>query len=126
MLGNEARNLLADAFESGARASELASVFKVSERTVRRVAKQKRDTGSADLRTSSRGRKRSLSEGDLARIDAFVEGRPDATVDEVIEALSLPVCNETCRKAIASLGWVRKKRSVHAAERERLRRGREA
>ena len=125
VLGNESRNLLVKAYTEGMRPRDVARAFGVSESSVYRLASQMRETGSVDLRTSSRGRKRSLSEADLARLDAYVEARPDATVAEANRDLALGVCDETVRKALVALGWVRKRKSVHASERERLRRGRE-
>ena len=125
MLGNEARNLLVKAYEGGMPPRNVAKAFDVSESSVFRLAAQKRKTGPVDLRTSSRGRKASLSEADLARLDAYVEARPDATVAEANRDLGLGVCDETVRKAVTGLGWARKRKSVHASERERLRRGRD-
>ena len=51
-----------------------------------------------------------------------MEAHPDATVAEANRALGLGVSDETVRKAVVSLGWVYKKKSVHACERERPRR----
>ena len=122
MLGNEARNLLVDARERGCGPKEVARAFGVSEPTVRRLVRQRRETGSVELRTSRRGRKPALSAADLEALDARVEAHPDATVAEANRALGLGVSDETVRKAVVSLGWVYKKKSVHACERERPRR----
>lgn len=122
MLGNEARNLLVDARERGCGPKEVARAFGVSEPTVRRLVRQRRETGSVELRTSGRGRKPALSAADLEALDAWVEAHPDATVAEANRALGLGVSDETVRKAVVSLGWVYKKKSVHACERERPRR----
>lgn len=122
MLGHEARNLLVKAYSEGMRPGDVARAFGVNESSVFRLASQMRETGSVDLRTSSRGRKRSLSEADLARLDAYVEARPDAAVAEANRDLGLGVCDETVRKALIGLGWVRKRKSVYASERERRRR----
>ena len=122
MLGNEARNLLVDARERGCGPKEVARAFGVSEPTVRRLVRQRRETGSVELRTSRRGRKPALSAADLEALDAWVEAHPDATVAEANRALGLGVSDETVRKAVVSLGWVYKKKSVHACERERPRR----
>lgn len=122
MLGNEARNLLVDARERGCGPREVARAFGVSEPTVRRLARQRRETGSVELRTSERGRKPALSPADLEALDAWVEAHPDATIAEANRALGLGVSDETVRKAVVSLGWVYKKKSVHACERERSRR----
>lgn len=122
MLHDEARGILVDAYERGVPSSVLADVFGVSPRTVRRLAQQRRETGSVALRTRGRGRRPALTAADLAAVDAFVESRPDSTIDEVVEGCGLHVSNETCRRAVLALGWVRKRKSVHASERERPRR----
>ena len=45
-------------------------------------------------------------------------------MDEIIETLRLTVSNETVRKTVRKLGYCRKKKSLHASEQERPRRGR--
>ena len=78
-------------------------------------------TGSVDLRTSQRGRKPGLTQEDLHKIDQLIIEQPDITIDEIIEKRGLSVSNETVRKAVIGLGYVYKKKSIYAAERERLR-----
>lgn len=122
MLHNEARNLLVDDFERTRNAEEVGAAFKVSASTVRRLARRRRETGSVELRVARRGRKPALSPRDLARLDAYIEARPDATVAEARRDLGFACCDETVRRAVVRLGWVFKKKSVHASERERPRR----
>ena len=122
MLHNEARNLLVDDYERTRDAAGVAAAFQVSVSTVRRLARQRRETGSVELRLSGRGRKPALSPGDLARLDAYVEAHPDCTVAEARRDLGFGCCDETVRRAVLRLGWVYKKKSVHAPERERARR----
>ena len=78
-------------------------------------------TGSAELRTSQRGRKPALTEEDLREIDRLIMARPDITVDEIIENQGLSVSNELVQKAVIRLGYVYRKKSFYAAERERVR-----
>lgn len=78
-------------------------------------------TGSIDLQTSQRGRKPALTEEDLKNIDQLITAQPDITIDEIIEKQGLSVSNETVRKAVIRLGYVYKKKSFYAAERERVR-----
>ncbi len=78
-------------------------------------------TGSVELRTSQRGRKPALTEEDLQEIDRLITARPDITVDEIIEKQRLSVSNELVRKAVIRLGYVYRKKSFYAAERECVR-----
>nr|WP_325225242.1 hypothetical protein [uncultured Oscillibacter sp.] len=78
-------------------------------------------TGSVKLQTSQRGRKPALTEEDLQEIDQLIMAQPDITIDEIIEKQGLSVSDETVRKAVIGLGYVYKKKSFYAAERERVR-----
>ena len=78
-------------------------------------------TGSVDLQTSQRGRKATLTAENLQDIDQLIIAQPDITLDEIIEKQGLSVSNETMRKAVIRLGYVYKKKSFYAAERERVR-----
>ena len=62
MLGNEARN------EKCGNAKHLAIMFNVKERTVYRLVAQKRNTGSVELKTSTRGRKPKVNEDQIRQI----------------------------------------------------------
>ena len=95
--------------------------FEVSTSTVYRLSGQKKKTGSVELQTSRQGRKPTLTEEDLLGIDQLIIGQPDITIDEIIEKQGLSVSNETVRKAVIRLGYVYKKKSFYAAERDRVR-----
>ncbi len=123
MLHNEARELLVKAYEKSHNAHEVAKNFSVDISTVYRLARQKRKTGSAKLCTKNCGRKPSLSPEDLDNIDKAIQERLDITIDEIIEKLNLHVVNETVRKAVIKMGYVYKKKSLYASERERSRCG---
>ena len=58
---------------------------------------------------------------DLQTIDNLLQEQPDITIREIKETLHLPVCEETIRKAVLKLGYVYKKKSLHASEQERPR-----
>ena len=119
MLHNEARKLLLQAYEQTHDAQTAAKCFQVS--TVYRMSGQMKKTGSVDLQTSQRGRKPALTGEDLQDIDQLIIAQPDITIDEIIEKQGLTVSNETVRKAVIGLGYVYKKKSFYAAERERVR-----
>lgn len=121
MLHNEARKLLVQAYEQTHDAQTVAKSFQVSASTVYRLSGQMKKTGSVDIQTSRRGRKPSLTQEDLQDIDQLIIAQPDITIDEIIEKRGLSVSNETVRKAVIGLGYVYKKKSFYAAERERVR-----
>lgn len=121
MLHNEARELLVEAYEKTGNAKEVAKCFSVDTSTVYRLNRQKKATGSVKLRTNQRGRKPSLTPTDLSNIDQAIREQPDITIDEIIKKLNLHVANETVRKAVIKMGYVYKKKSLHASERERSR-----
>lgn len=121
MLHNEARKLLIDAWNKTHNAKEIAECFSVNTSTVYRLEKRMRETGSVETRVSLRGRKPALSQADIQKIDQFIQEQPDITIHEVREKLQLPVSDETVRKAVVKLGYVYKKKSLHASEQERPR-----
>jgi len=121
MLHNEARELLVKGYLKTHKAKEIAAAFSVSEPTVYRLAQQKRETGSVALRVNQRGRKRLLSDEDIARIDQAIQERPDITIHELVEKLQLRAGDETVRRAVKNLGYSLKKKMIHASEQERPR-----
>ena len=121
MLHNETRKLLIEAWNKTHNAKEIAECFSVNTSTVYRLEKRMRETGSVETRTSLRGRKPVLTQKDLQNIDLLIQNQPDITINEIIEKLQLHVSDETVRKAILKLGYVYKKKSLHASEQERLR-----
>lgn len=121
MLNKEVREMIVKAYERTHNAREVAEILGIHRSTVHRLVKQMRETGNVEPKTKNRGRHSLLSEADMKNIKKTVEEQPDITIDEIIEKLQLSVCNETVRKAVIRLGFVYKKKSFYAAERERPR-----
>ena len=121
MLNKETRLLLLKAVENGIKVTDVAKAYCVDRSTVNRLIRQMKETGSVEPRTHLRGRKPSLPEEDLRNIDNLLKEQPDLTISEIKETLQLPVCEETVRKAVLKLGYVYKKKSLHASEQERPR-----
>lgn len=121
MLHNEARELLVKGYIKTRKVKEIAEVFSVSEPTVYRLAQQMKETGSVALRVNQRGRKKLLSDEDIARIDRTVQEQPDITIHELTETLQLHASEETVRRAVRALGYRVKKKMIHASEQERPR-----
>lgn len=121
MLHNETRKLLVDAWNKTHNAKEVAECFSVNTSTVYRLVKRMQETDSVETRVSLRGRKPALSQADLQNIDRAIQAQPDATIHEIREGLQLQVSDETVRKAVLKLGYVYKKKPLHASEQERPR-----
>ena len=119
MLHNEARKLLIKAWDKTHNAKEVAECFGVNTSTVYRLEKRMRETGTVETRVFQRGRKSALSQKDLRNIDQMILAQPDITIHEICEGLQLPVSDETVRRAVVKLGYVYKKKSLHASEQER-------
>ncbi len=126
MLHNEARELLVKGYEKSHDAAGIAQAYSVSIRTVYRLVKQKRETGSVTLRTSQRGRKPVLTTEDKGKIRQCVDEKPDSTVNEIREELGLSASYSTVERAIEDMGYTLKKKSLYASERDRVRCARKA
>lgn len=121
MLHNETRKLLIQALNKTHNAKEVAECFSVNTSTVYRLAKRMRETGSVEAKTYLRGRKPSLSPEDIHNIDQLIQQQSDITIHEIVDRLQLHISDETVRKAVLKLGYVYKKKSLHASEQERPR-----
>ena len=123
MLHNEARELLVKGYEKSKDAIAIAQAYSVSERTVYRLAQQKREIGNVALRTSQRGRKPTLTEEEKENIRQCMEKKPDITVNEIRETLHLRASYSTVERAVQAMGYTLKKKSLYASERDRVRCG---
>lgn len=123
MLHNEARKLILEAYDKGVSVKELAKCFSVNTSSIYRLLKRRNETGSYETRTNLRGRKPKLSESDRQNIVALISKQPDITCLEIIETLKLPVSIDTVWRFLQKQGYRRKKKSLHASEQERSRRG---
>ncbi len=121
MLGTQARELMVKAYEKGHKATEIARNFSVNRSTVYRYVKIAQAGGNLAVRTSERGRKSVIHDTERDKIKNLVLKQPDITIQEIKDTLHLTASNETVRKCVIGLGFVRKKKSLHAAEQERPR-----
>ena len=109
MLSNEDRNRLVKTYEKFPDAVKISEIYSVSVGSVYRLVRQMKDTGSADLKTSARGRKPSLSPQDIENIRRTVLEEPDIAIRELNAKLNLGVSDETVRTKAAELGLRYKK-----------------
>ena len=106
MLSNKERKLLVEAYEKGYKSKELSEIFNISINSVNRIIRQKKRTGSCELKTHNSGRKSILTETDLKNICELIDEHLDITINEIIEKLNLKAVNETVRKAVVKIGYV--------------------
>ena len=121
MLHNEARELLVKGYETSHDAAGIAQAYSVSIRTVYRLVRQERQTGSVALRTSQRGRKPVLTAEEKEAIRRCVDEKPDRTINEIREELGLSASYSTVERVIEGMGYTLKKKSLYASERNRVR-----
>ncbi len=121
MLHDEARELMVEAYEENHDAKAIAKIFHVSTSTVTHLATKKRRTGSVALQLHTRGRKKKLTQENLDAIKKLVDEQSDITIEEIIERLSLQVGYSTVERALWDMGFRRKKKTLHASERDRHR-----
>ena len=121
MLDQEARELLVKTYDEIRDAKKVAAIYGVSSWTVYFYVKEAREGKSLEVRTSGRGRKPKLTEQDKKAIEDCILEKPDITIHEINEKLNLPVTDEQVRHTVNEMEFHRKKKSMHAVERERPR-----
>ncbi|MFR4145744.1 MAG: transcriptional regulator [Mediterraneibacter gnavus] len=114
LLHNEARKLLIEAWNKTHNAKEIAECVSVSTSTVYRLEKRMRKPALWKPEPPNVAVKPALSQNDIRNIDQLIQQQPDITIHEITEKLQLHVSDETVRKAILKLGYVYKKKSLHA------------
>lgn len=121
MLAKQTRELLVKAYEKSHNASEVARNFSVNRSTVYNYVNKHKNNISLEVKTNLRGRKSKLTQKNLDDIKSLIEEQLDITIHEITEKLNLPASEETVRREVIKMGYVYKKKSLHASERERSR-----
>jgi len=116
--GDDLRLRIHEACQAGDSTAEVAERFGVSTAFVRRLKQRFRQTGSLAPQAGGRGPARKLAAHEDALRQAVRE-RPDATPAEHKDRLKLPASRVTVWRALRRLRLTRKKKSTHAAERDR-------
>lgn len=89
---------------------EIANIFGVTTRWIRKLVQQYRDTGSIEPRPHGGGREEKFTPERLQRLKTLVDKKPTATLDELRRASRVRCCNMTVARALKQLGYTRKKR----------------
>ena len=114
-MSNDLRKRIIEAKERGETNKKIAEEKEVSESAVERLLALYRATGSYEPRPHNRGRKPRLSLEQLEAVRKRILEQPDISLLELIEELSLPLCESAlCRIVNNKLGLRRKKNGTRS------------
>jgi transposase len=105
------RERVGRAWDESGDADEIAATFRVSRAWVHRLIQRRRETGSIAPRQQTKFRSRVLA-GQETRLAALVTARPDATLEELRDALPTTAALSTLWLEIDRLGLTLKKNSA--------------
>ena len=108
-ISNEKRELIVAAKTRGEKEKDIAKWLEISQSSVTVIWKKYRDTGSY-LPTPYPGREPILTTEKFEEVTLFVAQNPDATLDEIIETLSLPIHKSRLSVLLIEAGLSFKKR----------------
>src|ERR1700730_3091347 len=111
------RRWIISAYHSGKGTKEIAAIFGRCESGVRRVRQNHRERGTADPLLHLRGRKGKLTDELKGSLGRFVADRPDATLQEIKERLTLDVSLSTIDRWLKKLDLSFKKSRFTPANR---------
>ena len=95
----------------------LAKRFGVSRDWVKKLVRQKRETGSIAPKGTKRGRKPAIDGEDLKRLEEEVKNRPDATLEQLRAAVDVDCSIVAVHNALSRLGFRRLKKRYAPASR---------
>ena len=108
-ISKETRELIISAKERGEKENDIVTWLKVGKRTIGAIWKRYKDTGNISP-TPYKGRSSCLSEGKIEEIKATIKERPDITLAETIEELTLPIKKSQLSRLLNKLGLSYKKK----------------
>jgi transposase len=118
-LSNDLRERILNAVDNheGSR-RQLAARFAVDVSTITRLLQLRRQTGSFQPRPHAGGKEPTLDEQGLDRLRALVAETPDATLEQHRQKLGISGGIMIVCRGLKKLGVTRKKKTLHAAERD--------
>jgi transposase len=119
-LSNDLRQRILDAVDrrEGSR-RQLAVRFAVDVSTITRLLQLRRQTGAFDPRPHAGGTGPTLDPEGLERLRKLVEQTPDATLEQHKQGLGISGSIMIVWRGLEKLGITRKKKTLHATERDR-------
>src|SRR3954453_1941500 len=116
---NDLRERIVAAVERGGHTLlELAALFMVDASVIVRLRQRYRQTGSVAPKPHGGGRPRKLDDADEARLLELIREHPDATLAELRDQLGIDCGLTTIHRALERHQITRKKKSLHADERD--------
>jgi transposase len=110
---NDLRQRILHAADQGQRQAEIAATFQVSVATSKRYLKQRRETGTVSVKPIP-GRPSKYRAALEADLHTQLAAHDDATLEQHCQwweaSHGVRISTDTMRRAIARLGWTRKKR----------------
>jgi transposase len=97
----------------------IARIFRVSTSFIVRLLQRRRAADTVAPKPHRGGRPPALGPGDLERLAALVHKNPDATLEQLKQLGGFPCSLKTLWYALDRLGLTRKKKSLHADQRDR-------
>lgn len=97
---------------------EIAQRFRISLNTLSRWLQRRRRTGSLEPKPHGGGRPRAVAGENAERLQDLVHQQPDATLDELNQRLGLGCSRMAIFRALRRLRISRKKKVLHASERD--------
>ena len=97
---------------------QLSERFKVGEWWIHKLKRQRRQEGSLAVRKGKVGQPRSLQDKQIGMLEKYVDGHPDATLEEIREHLGLSCTVVTIHHTLRRLGY-RYKKTLRASEQDR-------
>ena len=98
---------------------QIARIFRVSTSFVVRLFQRRRGTGSLEPEPHGGGASPALSPGDCERLAELIREQPDATLKQLKQRGGFTCSLKTLWLALDRHGLTRKKKSLHASERDR-------
>ena len=98
---------------------EIARLFRVSTSCIVRLLQRRRATGTLDPEPHGGGTPPALGPDDWERLAALVREQPDATLEQLKERGGFTCSLKTLWLALDRHGLTRKKKSLHASQRDR-------
>ena len=101
-ISQEKRELIVYHKGNGETNENISKWLQISQRSIRRIWKQYKETGNVDPKPRTQGRKPAFDEEVLNKVIEKIKEVPDITLEDMIEEFNLGVTpSSMCRKLIA-------------------------